>query len=206
MQVGEWYQTRNGERVRCVFKLKVKSAHPFVCCDKQGCVVTFTEEGLHYEEENESSQDIVEHLPDCTSFHWKPVNPPKGWEIVTEGACQEGDYYLMGNNGIELISIGLGEPVSEARFARGAAAVIRKQKPKYRPFANAEEFKPFRDKWWRKIEGDENRLYPPCYYNDGYHGGLSFDYCLKVRQFEDGSPFGVIDNEAINKARGEHEA
>lgn len=69
-----------------------------------------------------------------------------------------------------------------------------KPEPKYRPFANAEEFKPHRDKWWIKVDGLDERIYPPAYYNDEYHGGLSFEACLKFRQFEDGTPFGIRED------------
>lgn len=65
------------------------------------------------------------------------------------------------------------------------------EKPKqFRPFANAAEFEPFRNRWWKKKVGDD-RIYPPGYYNDVYHCGLAFKSCFTDRTFDNGDPFGI---------------
>jgi hypothetical protein len=61
--------------------------------------------------------------------------------------------------------------------------------PQYRPFANAAEFEPHRDRWivnpgsgtYRRIElyGDEGAM------------GMSWEGLFRNRTFDDGSPFGV---------------
>ncbi|MFN7318331.1 MAG: hypothetical protein ACK5S6_02365 [bacterium] len=70
--------------------------------------------------------------------------------------------------------------------------VQRIEKPKrYRQFANAEEFKPFRDRWWRyKSEKFTSR--PPRGYDDcGWISGDTWGRLFDAIVFDDGSPFGV---------------
>jgi hypothetical protein len=73
--------------------------------------------------------------------------------------------------------------------------IVRKiERPKqYRPFASAEEFKPHRDRWTRRIAYDPqgNDIYPPTRYSDlGYHG-FKWQWCFENFSFDDGTPFGV---------------
>ena len=73
-----------------------------------------------------------------------------------------------------------------------------KPEPKYRPFANAEEFKPHRDRWLRhKSWNDEYRR--PNYFDNQTTtlGSSSYNYptLLSVFTFEDGSPCGVLVTE-----------
>jgi hypothetical protein len=121
---------------------------------------------------------------------------PEGWELVH--ACRQvikGEYYLDGDEIPQL------QNLSESCFAH---PIIRKiEKPaRYRPFANAEEFKPHRDRWLtRKDKSDSTHVYGACRvvaYDDqglwfttgNYHtweaafdSGRCFD--------DDGTPFGV---------------
>jgi hypothetical protein len=69
--------------------------------------------------------------------------------------------------------------------------------PQYRPFANAEEFWPFRECWWRRKETTD--AHPPCRLSDQEYGGCTWEGCLE--QFEllediDGKmvarPFGML--------------
>lgn len=61
---------------------------------------------------------------------------------------------------------------------------------RYRPFASAEEFKPFRVKWWRWKDEPSYTLPPAAYNNIGVS-----PYCWKElfddAEFEDGLPFGI---------------
>lgn len=109
---------------------------------------------------------------------------PDGWELVRIGSVCYGEWRLMESGSVKQWDVM--EP------SLGWAVVLRKiEKPKqYRPFANAAEFEPFRDRWWKKTCGDD-RVYPPCYYNDSYSGGLHFDRCFIDRIFDDGTPFGI---------------
>ena len=141
LEAGQWYRRRDKSIVYCLgFGPCKDNKYPVLVTENEDCDCTewYKTDGTFTNNSAGSTNDIVEHLPDCTGFDW--VAPPKA--------------------------------------------------PKYRPFKNAEEFKPHRDKWWKKV-GDDDRIYPPSYYNDKYHGGLSFEYCLQSRFFEDGTPFGV---------------
>ena len=111
---------------------------------------------------------------------------PDGWELVRIGKPFINERYIsLSGKVTNCVCIPSGEAYAIARKIR------KIEKPKqYRPFANAAEFEPFRDRWWKKTIGDD-RIYPPCYYNDSYSGGLHFDRCFIDRVFDDGTPFGV---------------
>lgn len=110
---------------------------------------------------------------------------PAGWDQERVGQIYPGEYSV--NNYGDPQRWENDHPSSSKNYV-----IIRKiEKPKqYRPFANAAEFEPFRDRWWKKTIGDD-RIYPPCYYNDSYSGGLHFDRCFIDRVFDDGTPFGI---------------
>jgi hypothetical protein len=71
--------------------------------------------------------------------------------------------------------------------------IVRKiEKPKrYRQFENGEEFKPYRDRWWRyKSEKFTSR--PPRGYDDcGWINGDTWGRLFDAIVFDDGSVFGV---------------
>jgi hypothetical protein len=78
--------------------------------------------------------------------------------------------------------------------------IVRKiERPKqYRPFANAEEFKPHRNRWWKwnpvKFPGGvfpPSRNNPPAWYDDNGHAAKTWQQSLSNKVFEDGTPFGV---------------
>ena len=108
----------------------------------------------------------------------------EGWEIVRFDYASEGEWFVDSEG--RVIPWGFPGESDEKKI------IVRKipKTKQYRPFANAAEFKPHRDRWWKKTSGDD-RTYPPCYYNDSYHGGLHFDRCFIDRTFDDGTPFGV---------------
>ena len=70
-----------------------------------------------------------------------------------------------------------------------------KEEPKgeYRPFANAEEFAPYRDRWFiDKHDSDIVRV--ELYCNSGItevRGYCSYDELLNSYTFDDGTPAGV---------------
>ena len=67
--------------------------------------------------------------------------------------------------------------------------------PQYRPFANAAEFEPYRDKWWRHKSDVPSRRRPPVAYDGLGIGTESWEQCFISRFFDDGSPFGVMVEE-----------
>ncbi len=120
---------------------------------------------------------------------------PDGWELVH--ACRQAEsaeHYL--NNGGYL-------SCATCRTSACYPIIREIEKPaKYRPFANAEEFKPHRDRWLtRKDKSDPTHLSGACRviaycdnhlwwadgrvstYKDEFDHGRCFD--------DDGTPFGV---------------
>jgi len=78
----------------------------------------------------------------------------------------------------------------------GKYLIVQKtEKPKlYRPFANAEEFKPHRDRWVRFSQSGV--LYRITEYSDtgiaiGSEAPWDYDAAFASLVFDDGSPFGV---------------
>ena len=75
--------------------------------------------------------------------------------------------------------------------------VIRKiEKPKrYRPFANAAEFEPHRDRWLKPKLGRVDHRLKTHSYNDRKHYtgnvGDTWQTMFDDYEFEDGTPFGV---------------
>lgn len=109
---------------------------------------------------------------------------PHGWALVH--CLRIGEPGEIGLNQ-------LGEP-----FAIGPSRTIRKvpiirkiEKPaEYRPFANGEEFKPHRDRWW-SWKDDRSNTFPPAAFGKSGHHSHSWEASFDRKVFDDGTPFGV---------------
>ena len=110
---------------------------------------------------------------------------PEGWDLVhANRAAEAGEFILTEEGDPYMTSTGSGRPYP----------IIRKiEKPaKYRPFANAEEFKPHRDRWWYRDDKDgRRRHFPPASYSEKAHGGSVWMHRFETCFFDDGTPFGV---------------
>jgi hypothetical protein len=107
---------------------------------------------------------------------------PDGWELVRFDVPEECDHWLDR----------FGEVSS--RPTRYSQLIIRKiEKPaKYRPFKDAEEFKPHRDRWWRYNDSeDSEHVQPPAAYSKIGPMGSNWEQAFSGRVFDDGTPFGV---------------
>ena len=111
---------------------------------------------------------------------------PDGWELVRVGVVHHGEWRLMDDKSIrQWLTI---EP------SVGWAVVLRKiEKPAaYRPFKDAEEFKPHRDRWWRYSDSeDSEHVQPPAAYSKIGPMGSNWEQAFSGRVFDDGTPFGV---------------
>ena len=117
---------------------------------------------------------------------------PEGWELVRVGVVHHGEWRLMDDRSIrQWLTI---EP------SVGWAVVLRKiEKPaRYRPFANSEEFKPHRDRWWMlkdlppELIGPRGSfIEPPEAYAEKGFAGCDWEGAFELRVFDDGTPFGV---------------
>ena len=115
---------------------------------------------------------------------------PDGWELVRIGRLKRGEFWLSN----------FGQPIEWEHSQESGSVnyiVIRKiEKPKrYRPFANAAEFEPHRDKWLKlKLGGGDHRIKTHSY-NDRKHytgdDGNTWKEMFNDFEFEDGTPFGI---------------
>lgn len=129
-------------------------------------------------------------LPDCTGWDWEPTpkHPPvpEGWrELGGDEEIKEGDRYCLTGEWKEVCN-NIGSLRGRFDYPH-----IRRIEPTYRPFANAEEFKPHRDRWVL----EECRISRVDVYCDEFVevGGRNYDWpeaCGHLK-FDDGSPFGV---------------
>jgi hypothetical protein len=113
---------------------------------------------------------------------------PDGYELVRIGQINYLDQYLGAFGDILIWN-------NKVQCTSCSNVILRKiERPKqYRPFANAEEFKPHRDKWWKwnPVKFPANRNYPPLVYDDNGHGGETWEQNFRDKVFDDDFPFGV---------------
>jgi len=109
---------------------------------------------------------------------------PEGWELVAVRRARYMENYIWTSG-----MIVLWQERTESGFI---VPIIRKiEKPAtYRPFANAEEFKPHRDRWWT-WKDDRSNTFPPAGYGKLGHHSQSWSDSFDRKVFDDGTPFGV---------------
>ena len=111
---------------------------------------------------------------------------PDGWRLVRIGKPKAGEYYIAIN----------GEACEAKLLTRtvlqwGFPVIEKIEQPKqYRPFANAKEFEPHRDRWWR-FKDECDGLFRTYYYSDKCHMWHDWHQSFDKKVFEDGSPFGA---------------
>jgi len=108
---------------------------------------------------------------------------PEGWELVRIGNPQTGEWMLDSH----------GEPRQVRLPVYGFRAIVRKvERPKtYRPFANAAEFEPHRDRWCRIGDCDsrvQNVTNERVYFR---YSKFTWEQAYIEITFDDGTPFGV---------------
>ncbi len=208
LENGQWYRNRGGGIGFCYGESKANSSREdrWLIEESDGVIDMFFLNG-RYRSFTDTSRDIIEHLPDCTGFDWVPkpklqlregawygrkdgriVGPCK---VDTEQPNGYGYKWCVGpwryrddgTNNVDAINHLIRE--------------VEPPKPKYRAFANLKEFLPHRDKWvkYKRSETGKTML---CvsFSEEGILAGVCFmDYDNAFIQlvFEDGSPFGVID-------------
>lgn len=195
-EFGDWAMTHIGNNLRFV---SVDSDGDFMFVEKSGDISAFNAEFLVY-------------LPECTGFDWTPpspvkqIEPPTGYRLLgRDEVVADGDLFIKrapaGNDyDWRTASVDhLGTTVGYLVDIYHIACFARKIEPRYRPFANAAEFAPHRDRWVRLKSDTSMQMRVVCY-NDrvvwiesdrvtGNRYGYVFDRFV----FEDGTPFGVLD-------------
>lgn len=139
------------------------------------------------------------HFPDCTGWDWqrpKPIEPPPGYRLIADGILKNGDLSLQHNGWF--VSVLEGRDIADALELGAARAYARKIEPEYRPFANAAELAPHREKWlvFSAADGSPSptrisTYNDVCVWTGSSHVGYKYDEAFKELQFEDGTPFGV---------------
>jgi hypothetical protein len=111
---------------------------------------------------------------------------PEGYELVRIGRPEKRELFIDSTGQVG---------TSNGLEVSYCFVIVRKiEKPKqYRPFASAEEFKPHRDRWTRRIAYNPqgNDIYPPKRYSDLGYDGFKWQWCFENFSFDDGTPFGV---------------
>ena len=137
----------------------------------------------------------------------KPIDPPKGYRLMKdEETIRHGDMFWQGGawnqTGISVSEIPVS--VALAKYARYRITAYARKidtsdyiEPRYRPFANAAEFKPHRDKWIIQYRED-CLMRIGCFDEETVwlatsEFGKSFVEAFQAWKFEDGTPFGVLD-------------
>ena len=127
---------------------------------------------------------------------------PGGWELVRIGTAEVDEWY---------IDCG-GRPHYCVNRVIGGCAIIKRIEPTYRPFANAAEFAPHRNKWVKSkldascypnrvgvvVQYDDERAY---FTNGDVSAGRGWDYLFQHMLFEDGTPFGYAIEDGIMEAK-----
>ncbi len=113
---------------------------------------------------------------------------PDGWELVRIGRPVKGEFFVR---------FGRVDECTHTELMDDSSAIVRKiEKPKrYRQFANAEEFRPHRDRWVRRIS--DGLVFRCTSYGGGalvVLGNLLPSFTEGFQEFvfdNDGTPFGV---------------
>jgi len=113
---------------------------------------------------------------------------PEGWELLAIRRGRYGEWHINAD----------GKPELVRDDTANLLCIIRKIEvtKKYRPFANAEEFKPHRDRWAMHPSEPSKRFRTGDYNDDGLWGNDRRFYSYKDllesgSLFDDGTPFGV---------------
>jgi hypothetical protein len=137
---------------------------------------------------HENTSGIVAWCPTSELPAFDPIpDPPEGWRWATTDDSPNKHAKIWSHaNKCWMITGGY--------IVKGEAYIVpidppAPPEPQYRPFANAAEFEPYRDRWivnpgsgtYRRIElyGDEGAM------------GMSWEGLFRNRTFDDGSPCGV---------------
>lgn len=130
---------------------------------------------------------------------WMPIpeftpipDPPDGYEFLEDYDAAPHPDAMHWNDRKESWEIRAYPSDAYNRAETNIYAVpVKPPAPQYRPFANAEEFRPFRDRWWKKKIDD--RVYPPESYTEKGLGfaGCDWQHAFDALEFDDGTPFGL---------------
>jgi hypothetical protein len=146
---------------------------------------------------SDGSVGSYDYANDCDCIAWMPLSelpafdpipdPPEGWRFVEAGEAFDKRAKFWNQHKATFLEAGL-DFYLDSNIYIVPIDPPKPPEPQYRPFANAAEFAPHRDRWIR-TPGQEvtNRV---DYYSDRGVNGMSFSVLLEDRTFDDGTPFG----------------
>jgi len=117
-------------------------------------------------------------------------DPPDGWRLVDQTKdVDDGRAMTLAADDNTWITRGF----SGREWCEGNTYIIPidPPEPQYRPFANAAEFEPYENRFWRYKDDIPTVRRSPQFYSDDGHFSDGWDYCFSRKQFGDGSPFGI---------------
>ncbi len=112
---------------------------------------------------------------------------PDGWRLVRIGKPKSGEWFLDDSNIPNKSTID---------WHISVRAIIEKieQPRQYRPFSNAAEFEPHRDRWFKPNFASCQCIRTTAYNDRGHwvgEGHDTWEMMFEKYLFDDGSPFGV---------------
>jgi len=112
---------------------------------------------------------------------------PEGWRMVVQGDAFDERRKRWNHHSKEWVAGQIGH------YAVGDIYIIPidPPKPTYRAFANAAEFEPFKNMWWRGKSYISSHQNPPAQFNDHLHGNNTWEYSLAEKVFCNGTPEGL---------------
>ncbi len=128
-----------------------------------------------------------------------PPDPGEGWRWVEKNeTIVKGDEYFANGKWVSCGPAIIGDRFCEVENAGLLPAFqtqfVRRRLPRYRPFANAAEFEPHRDRWIQQKTGHRGRV-TGYTENCVFHSdkSVSWDHLFKHCVFDDdGTPCGVL--------------
>ena len=113
---------------------------------------------------------------------------PDGWELVRIGSPIVGVDWVVNRDGTAVL-------FEVEHYAKNWPIIRKIEKPKqYRPFANAAEFKPHRDRWIIDKSNPDSCVRIDGCGNKGVTiqgNAHDFSRLFDERTFDDGTPFGI---------------
>jgi hypothetical protein len=181
-KIGDWCEFDNSVRRWMVFAVLDQSRVSIVNIDG-GATTHIQSSKLRY-------------IAGCDSWDWQPPiepsDPGEGYRFIDikTDIPKRGDEFwsTLEQRWIERV------PCIPFDGVRNDSRTLyrRKTEPQYRQFANAGEFKSHRDRWWKKK--GETILRKTEFYSEKQHGFATWEERFANYEFEDGTPFGILDD------------
>jgi hypothetical protein len=140
---------------------------------------------------------LVSHENASSGVAWTPTSelpafdripdPPEGWRFVEKGdAFDKRAKFWFSRRWENTHNLAVFDPHSVYIVPIDPP---KPPEPQYRPFANAAEFAPHRERWIRTPGQEVTKRVE--HYSDRGVNGMSFSVLLEDRTFDDGTPCGV---------------